>query len=196
MRKSLAMWASKVWLVWARSRRAKLLIKPSMAEVATPATEVPKARPKPLMGSEKAARIPAMLLLPSSANTAPLSVTTMPKKVPSMPNMTSSPTRYGVSAGPGRATRSPSTRRRTGLCKAAGRRTSQSLRLSKSCGMSLKAWFKASVAWRYCCSSRAPITYTAPITAHMNSTNRCEVATAAATQRTASAPSPKAMWKE
>ena len=187
------MWVSRVWLACARSRRAKLLIKPSMAEVATPATEVPKAKPKPLMGSENAARMPAMLLLPSSANTAPLSVTTMPKKVPSMPSMTSRPTRYGVSAGPGRATRSPSTRKRTGLCSDAGRCTNQSFRFCRLCGMSLKAWFKASVALRYCCSSRAPITYTVPITAHMNSTNKCELATAAATQRTASAPSPKAM---
>jgi hypothetical protein len=64
-----------------------------MAEVATPATEVPKARPRPLMGSEKAARIPATLLEPSSAKTAPLSVTTMPKKVPNMPSMTSKPTK-------------------------------------------------------------------------------------------------------
>ena len=64
-----------------------------MAEVATPATEVPKAKPRPLMGSENAARTPAIELEPSSANTAPLSVTTMPKKVPSMPSMTSRPTR-------------------------------------------------------------------------------------------------------
>ncbi len=66
---------------------------PSMAEVATPATEVPNASPRPLIGSENAARMPAMLLLPSSAKTAPLSVTTMPKKVPSMPSMTKRPTR-------------------------------------------------------------------------------------------------------
>ena len=70
-----------------------LLISPSMAEVATPATEVPKAKPRPLIGSENAARTPAMLFEPSSAKTAPLSVTTMPKKVPNMPSITNRPIR-------------------------------------------------------------------------------------------------------
>ena len=68
-------------------------INPKAADVATPATDVPKAKPSPLMGSEKAARMAWMLLVPSKANTAPLRVTTMPRKVPSMPSITSKPTR-------------------------------------------------------------------------------------------------------
>jgi hypothetical protein len=64
-----------------------------MAEAATPATEVPNDRPRPLMGSAKAPRMACTSAEPSSANTAPLKVSTMPKKVPSMPSMTNKPTR-------------------------------------------------------------------------------------------------------
>ena len=68
-------------------------MRPSMAEVATPATEVPKAKPRPLMGAASAARMACRSAEPSSANTAPLNVTTMPRNVPSMPSITSSPIR-------------------------------------------------------------------------------------------------------
>ena len=64
-----------------------------MADAATPATEVPKARPKPLTGAASAARMVGRSVVLSSANTAPLRVTTMPRKVPSMPSNTSKPTR-------------------------------------------------------------------------------------------------------
>ena len=64
-----------------------------MADAATPATDVPNARPNPLMGSASAARIDSRLDETSMADTVPLNVTTMPKNVPSMPSMTSSPTR-------------------------------------------------------------------------------------------------------
>jgi hypothetical protein len=67
--------------------------RPSIAEAATPATEVPNDRPSPLMGAASAERIDSRLVDASSANTAPLKVTTMPRKVPSIPSMTSSPTR-------------------------------------------------------------------------------------------------------
>ena len=77
----------------ARSRRAMADISPSMAEPATPATEVPKEMPSPLMGAASAPRIAPRSAEPSSANTAPLKVTTMPRKVPSMPSMTSRPIR-------------------------------------------------------------------------------------------------------
>ena len=68
-------------------------IRPSIADEATPATDVPNANPKPLMGTEKAERIACRSVVPSKANTAPLSVTTMPKNVPSMPNITNNPTK-------------------------------------------------------------------------------------------------------
>ena len=64
-----------------------------MADEATPASEVPNARPRPLIGAAKAERIDCRSVVPSSAKTAPLSVTTMPKKVPNIPSITSSPTK-------------------------------------------------------------------------------------------------------
>ena len=67
--------------------------RPSMADAATPATEVPNDRPRPLMGAASAPRIASRLDEASSAKTAPLKVTTMPKKVPNMPSMTNRPTR-------------------------------------------------------------------------------------------------------
>ncbi len=76
-----------------RSRRLMAAMSPSMAEAATPATDVPNDRPRPLMGSASAARIDSRLVDVSRANTAPLKVTTIPRKVPSMPSMTSRPTR-------------------------------------------------------------------------------------------------------
>ncbi|MCY1540178.1 hypothetical protein D9M68_758020 [compost metagenome] len=76
-----------------RSRRAMADMRPSMAELATPATEVPKEMPRPLMGAASAPRMAPRSAEPSSANTAPLKVTTMPRKVPSMPSMTSRPMR-------------------------------------------------------------------------------------------------------
>jgi len=68
-------------------------IRPSMAEVATPTTEVPKARPRPLMGAAKAVRMACRSAEPSSVKTTPLKVSTMPRKVPSMPSITSKPMR-------------------------------------------------------------------------------------------------------
>ena len=64
-----------------------------MADAATPATEVPKDKPRPLIGAASALRMAARSVEPSSANTAPLKVMTIPTKVPSMPSMTSRPTR-------------------------------------------------------------------------------------------------------
>ena len=64
-----------------------------MADAATPATDVPKDRPRPWIGAANAARIASRLDETSSATTAPWNVTTMPRKVPSMPSITSSPTR-------------------------------------------------------------------------------------------------------
>ncbi len=64
-----------------------------MADAATPATEVPKATPRPFTGAASEARMVCRSVVFSSAITAPLSVTTMPRKVPSMPSSTSSPTR-------------------------------------------------------------------------------------------------------
>ena len=64
-----------------------------MAEAATPATEVPKATPRPLIGAARPALMDSSSVEPSSASTAPPRVSTMPMKVPSRPSMTSSPTR-------------------------------------------------------------------------------------------------------
>ena len=130
------------------SRRLTADIKPSMAEVATPATDVPNDRPRPLMGAANAERMACKSVVLSSANTAPLSVTTIPRKVPSMPSITSRPTRYGVSAGPGKPTRSPSTRKRTVFCRVAGTRLSQSLKLCNPGGIVAKVEDKPAVAWR------------------------------------------------
>ena len=76
-----------------RSRRHRADSRPSIADAATPATEVPKASPNPLTGAASDARMACRSVVLSSAMTAPLRVTTMPKKVPSMPSSTSSPTR-------------------------------------------------------------------------------------------------------
>jgi hypothetical protein len=89
----VAICASSARATSSRSRRASTDIRPSMAEAATPATEVPKARPRPWMGAASAARMACRSAEPSSANTAPRKVTTMPMKVPSMPSITSRPTR-------------------------------------------------------------------------------------------------------
>ena len=93
-----------------RSRRLSADISPSIAEAATPATEVPKASPRPLIGAASAARIACRSAEPSTANTAPRKVTIRPRKVPSMPSMTSRPTNVGVSAGPGSGPGVPSMR--------------------------------------------------------------------------------------
>ncbi|SIL21982.1 Uncharacterised protein [Mycobacteroides abscessus subsp. abscessus] len=64
-----------------------------MADVATPATDVPNAKPSPLTGSASDARMDSRSTELSSASPVPFSVATMPRKVPSMPSSTSSPTR-------------------------------------------------------------------------------------------------------
>ena len=153
-RSSLAMRASSMRNAASRSRRHRADISPSMADAATPATEVPNDRPSPLMGAASAARIDSRLDEASSAKTAPLKVTTMPRKVPSMPSMTRSPTRYGASAGPGRGTRSPSIRWRTGLRKDECRRSSQPPRSTRGCCPSpASAMDSDEVAARNCISS-------------------------------------------
>jgi hypothetical protein len=113
MRKVVAAFASSSCAASIRSRRYNAESSPSMAEVATPAIEVPNANPSPLTGAASESRIACRSVALSSAVPVPFSVATMPSSVPSMPSNTSRPTRYGVSAGPGKATRSPSTRRRT-----------------------------------------------------------------------------------
>ncbi|MCY1218774.1 hypothetical protein D9M72_307250 [compost metagenome] len=119
-----------------------------MADVATPATEVPKAKPSPFTGAASEARIACRSVAVSSAMPVPRSVDTMPRNVPSMPSSTSSPTRYGVSAGPGSATRSPSTRRRTAWRSPAGRRSSQPSRLAGASDRPCTACASPSVACR------------------------------------------------
>jgi hypothetical protein len=64
-----------------------------MAEVATPAIEVPKAKPSPLIGAPSEPRIDCRSVALSSAMPVPRRVTIMPSKVPSMPSSTSKPTR-------------------------------------------------------------------------------------------------------
>ena len=76
-----------------RSRRQSADSRPSMAEVATPAIEVPKAKPRPLTGAASEARMACRSVALSSARPVPRSVTTIPRKVPSMPSKTSRPTR-------------------------------------------------------------------------------------------------------
>ena len=98
-----------------RSRRHRAESRPSIAEVATPAIEVPKATARPSTGAPSEPRMACRSVALSSASPVPRRVAIMPSKVPSMPSSTSSPTRYGVRTGPGRAMRSPSTRRRTAL---------------------------------------------------------------------------------
>ena len=138
-RRTVAIRLSSCRPVSCRSRRLMADIRPSMADAATPATEVPNDRPRPLIGSASAERMACRSVEPSNANTAPLKVTTMPRKVPSIPSMTSRPTRYGVSAGPGRPPRSPSMRDRTALRSVGGTRSSQSPRLDRGWGMSASA---------------------------------------------------------
>ena len=87
------MWVSSRCATSILSRRLRADISPNMAEAATPATEVPKASPKPLMGAANAARIACRSVLPSREKAAPFSVTTMPRKVPNMPSITNNPTK-------------------------------------------------------------------------------------------------------
>jgi hypothetical protein len=94
----------------------------------------------------------------SSAMPVPFSVTTMPRKVPSMPSSTRKPARYGVSAGPGRPTRSPSMRRRTAFCSEGCNCVSQAPRLAGGAVSSATALLNVDVAWWKRCSSSAPIT--------------------------------------
>jgi len=113
MRKVVPMRVSSSCAVCSLSRRHSAETSPSIAEAATPASEVPNASPRPLTGAASEARMADTSDALSSAMPVPLSVTTMPTKVPSMPSSTSNPARYGVRAGPGSPVRSPSMRRRT-----------------------------------------------------------------------------------
>ena len=140
-----------------RSRRLKVELNPNMAEAATPATDVPKARLKPLIGAAKPSRMACSSVLPSRANTAPCKVSTMPTKVPSKPSITSRPTKYGVSTGAGRATRSLSIRRRTEFCNETSSLPSQVPSSVISSRNSSNALLSESVAWRYLLSSTKPM---------------------------------------
>ena len=191
-RNTMGICASSRRMASRRSRRLRADSKPSMAEAATPATEVPNDRPRPLMGAASAARIDSRLDDASSAKTAPWNVTTMPRKVPSMPSMTSRPTRYGVRAGPGSATRSPSMRWRTGLRSAGAMRPSQPARSEGgSAGPPARAAASDVVAARYCRSSCAPSTYTAPITTVIASASGLVPTKPQPTQPTAARPTAK-----
>lgn len=64
-----------------------------MAEVATPAMDVPNAKPSPLTGAANDARMAPRSVALSSAMPVPRRVTTMPRNVPSMPSNTNRPTR-------------------------------------------------------------------------------------------------------
>ena len=64
-----------------------------MAEVATPASDVPNATPSPITGTASEARTAARSVALCSACPVPRRVTTMPAKVPSMPSSTSRPAR-------------------------------------------------------------------------------------------------------
>ncbi len=92
-RRCVAMRASSRWPTRRRSRRSSAVSRPSMAEAATPATDVPKASPSPLTGAERELRMADSSVALSSATPVPRSVSTMPMKVPSMPSSTSRPAR-------------------------------------------------------------------------------------------------------
>ena len=113
VRNDVAMHSSSRRAASSRSCRHNADSSPSIAEVATPAIDVPNAKLKPLIGAASEARIAARSVALSSAAPVPRSVVTMPSSVPSIPSSTSRPTRYGVNEGPGNAARSPSTRSRT-----------------------------------------------------------------------------------
>ena len=65
-----------------------------------------------------------------------------------MPSMTSKPTRYGVSAGPGRAVRSPSMRWRTAGCSEGCTPASQADRSVRGCESLFSAVASEAVAVR------------------------------------------------
>ncbi|MNT70587.1 hypothetical protein D3C72_2089920 [compost metagenome] len=84
---------SSACAAWIRSRRHNADNSPSIADVATPATEVPNAKPRPLTGAASEARMACRSVAVSSAMPVPRRVATMPRNVPSMPSSTSRPTR-------------------------------------------------------------------------------------------------------
>ena len=92
-RSVVAILLSSSWPACSRSRRHSADMRPSMADAATPATEVPKASPRPFTGAESEERTACRSVALSSARPVPLSVTTMPRKVPSMPSSTRKPAR-------------------------------------------------------------------------------------------------------
>ena len=139
-----------------RSRRHSAVISPSMAEAATPATEVPNASPRPRTGADSASRMASSPSAPASAAPVPFRATTMPPKVPSMPSSTSRPLRYEASTGPGRPARAPSTRWRTASRNAAGSVASQSSSRAGVCESAPSAPASASVAREKRSSSQLP----------------------------------------
>jgi len=64
-----------------------------MAELATPAMDVPKATARPCTGEASEPRMAAMSVALCSARPVPRRVSIMPSSVPSMPSSTSRPTR-------------------------------------------------------------------------------------------------------
>ncbi|VWB98604.1 hypothetical protein BPA30113_04611 [Burkholderia paludis] len=92
-RNVVAIFASSCWPASIRSRRASADSSPSIADVATPAIDVPNAKPSPFTGAISDARIASRSVALSSAAPVPFSVTTIPSSVPSMPSSTSRPTR-------------------------------------------------------------------------------------------------------
>lgn len=140
--------ASSACTTSARSRRHSAASRPSTADVATPAIEVPKAKPRPFTGAASEPRIASMSVALSSARPVPRSVTIMPSRVPSMPSSTSRPTTYGVSAGAGRATRPPSIRWRTDGRRLACNDDSHADSPSLAADVSASAEASEAVAWR------------------------------------------------
>ena len=92
-RRVVAICASRRALACSRSRRHSADSRPSMAEAATPAIEVPKAKPRPFTGAASEARMASRSVALSSARPVPRRVAIMPSRVPSMPSNTSRPTR-------------------------------------------------------------------------------------------------------
>ena len=92
-RSVVAIFASSCCAASMRSRRSSADSSPSIADVATPAIDVPNAKPRPLTGAISDARIASRSVALSSAAPVPLSVTTIPSSVPSIPSSTSRPTR-------------------------------------------------------------------------------------------------------
>ena len=84
------------WWRRSSSRRVSVDANPRMSEVATPESEVPKARASPAIGAKRDRRRASISEVVWSAARAPLKVSTSPTKVPMSPSRTSAPIRYGM----------------------------------------------------------------------------------------------------